>query len=296
MADDVNGTDSSIRPPRWAETLMRAVLRPDEAEAESGDLLEAYRDSIYPDRGHRRANLWYALQVAGYVARSHPRDWSPRLTSTLFLLGIGLPVGTIVIAFGGGTILLLTLLASVGALFSAPVLWLGGKRRSAGKILAIWGAYVAFYVAVSTAVSLIQRLPHQHPVDVGQEVCADAGCFAVEEVDKSAAGSQKIYTLWWRLTNRDKEQQRRFPGKGLELYMFDERGRKFGLPATENQDPLDVTMRAGETVRQAITFHVPADARELFLTARYRPFTFQSLLPGDLSLLPRPHAKMIRIQ
>ena len=79
---------------------MRAVLGPDEAEAESGDLLEAYRDSVYPDRGHRRANLWYALQVAGYVARSHPRDWSPRLTSTLFLLGLGLPLGAVVIAFG----------------------------------------------------------------------------------------------------------------------------------------------------------------------------------------------------
>jgi hypothetical protein len=105
-----------------------------------------------------------------------------------------------------------------------------------------------------------------------------------------------IYTVSWHLSSRDTEGQRRFPGKGLELYLFDERGRKFVLAGAADQDPLDVLLRAGETVHQGITFHVPADARQLFLTARYRPFTFQSLLPGDLSLLPRPHAKMIRIQ
>lgn len=296
MRDDVNGTDCP-GPPQWAEALMRAVLRADDAETECGDLLEAYRDSIYPNRGHRRANLWYALQVAAYVARSNPRDWSRRLTSTVFLLGLGLPLGAVVVAFGGGTILLLTLFGSVAALVFALILGLGGKRRTAWKILATLSSYISFYIAVSTAVSLIQRIPHEHPLDIGQEVCADAGCFAVDKVEKSTAGSsENVYTLWWHLSSRDKEGERRFPGKGLELYMFDERGRKFGLSAADRKDPLDVTLHAGETVHQAMRFHVPADASQLFLTARYRPFTFQSLLPGDLSLLPRPHAKMIRIQ
>jgi hypothetical protein len=45
-------------------------LRADEAETETGDLLEAYRDSIYPNRGRRRANFWYVRQVAGYVLRA----------------------------------------------------------------------------------------------------------------------------------------------------------------------------------------------------------------------------------
>ena len=124
----------------------------------------------------------------------------------------------------------------------------------------------------------------------------DAGCFAVDKVDKTAVGSETIYELSWHLSSRDAEGERRFPGKGLELYMFDERGRKFALSTADNQDPLDVTLRAGETLHQTMRFSIPADARELYLTARYRPFTFQSLLPGDLSVLPRPHAKMIRIQ
>jgi hypothetical protein len=86
-----------------------------------------------------------------------------------------------------------------------------------------------------------------------------------------------------------------FPGKGLEFYLLDERGRKFALPVNANPDPLDVTIPAGETVRQAMTFQVPADARELYLTAKYRPFTYQSFLPGELSLVPHRPGKMIRI-
>jgi hypothetical protein len=66
------------RPPRWADALLRLFLSPEEAETESGDLLEAYRDSIHPLRGRRRANLWYVRQVAGYILRARvlqPQFW-----------------------------------------------------------------------------------------------------------------------------------------------------------------------------------------------------------------------------
>lgn len=274
---------------------MHAVLKADVAGAECGDLLEAYRDTIYPNRGRRRADLWYVLQVAGYVARSHPSDWSSRLTSTLWLLVFGLPFGVVAIAFGGGIILLLTLFGSVVTLLAAPVLWLSGRRRSGRKTLAFLGAYLSLYLTVSTVLALLQS-NLANPIAIGQEVCADAGCFAVDKVDKSAANSENVYTLFWHLSSRDKETPRRFPGKGLDVYMFDEHGRKFGLTATDNRNPLDLMLPPGGTVHQTSRFQVPADAHELFLTARYRPFTFQSLLPGELSLVPRPDAKMIRIQ
>jgi hypothetical protein len=56
-------------PPRWAETLLRAFLRPRDVDCVSGDLLEEYRDSVYPRSGRRRADLWYGGQVLGFVAR-----------------------------------------------------------------------------------------------------------------------------------------------------------------------------------------------------------------------------------
>jgi hypothetical protein len=72
------GRDDLIRPPQWAEPLLRTCLSPEEAETESGDLLEAYRDSIYPTRGRWRADFWYVRQVAGYLLRARGmelRNW-----------------------------------------------------------------------------------------------------------------------------------------------------------------------------------------------------------------------------
>jgi hypothetical protein len=73
MADDMNPSHALVRPPQRAEAILRMFLRPDEAETESGDLLEAYRDSIYRDRGRWRADLWYMRQVAGYILRASAR-------------------------------------------------------------------------------------------------------------------------------------------------------------------------------------------------------------------------------
>jgi hypothetical protein len=50
--------------------LLRIFLPPDIAETESGDLIEAYRDSIYPQFGPFRADLWFVCQVAGYILRT----------------------------------------------------------------------------------------------------------------------------------------------------------------------------------------------------------------------------------
>src|SRR5688572_26683602 len=86
------GRDEIGRPPRWADALLGTFLNPQEAETESGDLLEAYRDSIYPTRGRWRADLWYVRQVAGYLLRARGmelRNWT--------LAGLVLCVLTIVV-------------------------------------------------------------------------------------------------------------------------------------------------------------------------------------------------------
>jgi hypothetical protein len=215
-----------------------------------------------------------------------------RLALAALVLGFGL---FFVIA-GGGIALLATLFGTAVALLSAPVLWLLGKRRRAGTLLAGWATYLVFYVVVSTAMAVAPMLRTPQQRFVGEEVCADSGCFAVDKIDRTTVGPENAYTLFWHLASTDRQMTKHFPGKGLELYLFDDRGRTFRLPDNANQNPLDITLPAGATVRQSMTFHVPADARELFLTAKYRPYTFQSLLPGTLSLVPLPSARMIRIQ
>jgi uncharacterized protein (TIGR03435 family) len=87
------GGDEIGHPPRWAEALLRTFLNPEEAETQSGDLLEAYRDSILPGRGRRGADLWFLRQVAGYILRARgtqTRNW--------VLAGVALSVLTVVVS------------------------------------------------------------------------------------------------------------------------------------------------------------------------------------------------------
>ena len=74
-------TDSRPHPPEWAEALLRISLKQSDREAVSGDLLEEYRESAIPGSGSRRADVWYVLQVAGFVWRATwfwaVRRWSP---------------------------------------------------------------------------------------------------------------------------------------------------------------------------------------------------------------------------
>jgi hypothetical protein len=195
----------------------------------------------------------------------------------------------------GGLVLLLSLVVSAATLVALPVLWLTGKRRRAGELLTAWGVYWAIYLTIATGITLAGAAREPN-LTIGEEICADSGCFAVEKVDVAASAPDTSYTLYWHLSSNDQQLTKRFPGKGLELYIFDERGRKFGLPDNANLNPLDVTLPPGGTVRQSVTFRVSSDARQLFLTAKYRPFTFQSLLPGELSLVPHRHGRMIRIR
>jgi hypothetical protein len=59
---------STTLPPRWAESLLRMLLPPEDRDSVSGDLLEEYRESIVPALGGG-ADGWYVRQVASYVLR-----------------------------------------------------------------------------------------------------------------------------------------------------------------------------------------------------------------------------------
>ena len=194
----------------------------------------------------------------------------------------------------GPIVLLLTIGALVLTLIILPILLLTGRRQRASRLLIAWGIYLPAYVMISTGITMASA-DKEPNFPIGKEICADAGCFAVDKIDRSTVSSETTYTVYWHLSSNDKQMAKHFPGKGLELYMFDNRGRKFGLTGNANPDPLDVTIPAGGTVSQSMTFRVPSDANELYLTAKYRPFTFQSMLPGELSLLPHGPGKMIRI-
>lgn len=61
---------SNPAPPEWAERVLHAFLSQRAFESVSGDLLEEYRDTVFPARGRRGADAWYLSQVIGYAWRS----------------------------------------------------------------------------------------------------------------------------------------------------------------------------------------------------------------------------------
>ena len=52
----------NVRPPFWAEAVLRVLLAPRDFETVSGDLLEGFRANVYPARGSCGANVWYVRQ------------------------------------------------------------------------------------------------------------------------------------------------------------------------------------------------------------------------------------------
>jgi hypothetical protein len=62
-----NRSSTSENPPRWADALLRMLVRCDDIETVSGDLLEEYRETVRPALGGRRANVWYVAQVLGFI-------------------------------------------------------------------------------------------------------------------------------------------------------------------------------------------------------------------------------------
>jgi hypothetical protein len=61
--------DVMTRPPRWADAMLRLLLRPEDRESVSGDLLEEYREAIVPALGPG-ARWWYLRQVGWFLLRA----------------------------------------------------------------------------------------------------------------------------------------------------------------------------------------------------------------------------------
>jgi hypothetical protein len=74
---------SNAQPPWWAEAILRLLLKPEDRESVSGDLLEEYRETIVPARGSA-ADRWYMRQVASFLARAS-RAWGALLGASLVI-------------------------------------------------------------------------------------------------------------------------------------------------------------------------------------------------------------------
>jgi hypothetical protein len=143
---------ADVRPPPWAEALLRRVLDRQDADCVSGDLLEEYRDAIRPVKGQRRADWWYITQVAGFVSRD-ARVWA-LLFGAAFVARTALdwlaPPRDFHLRANISTTLGIVLLAGAGAR--------GGWRTGSvvtGAIAAIATAAIAAVISLAGAAALL---------------------------------------------------------------------------------------------------------------------------------------------
>lgn len=79
-------------PPRWAEVILEAMLATDDRLTIAGDLREEYTETILPDIGRWRADLWYFRHAASLVPQCIIRESGMRrllLLSSVFNLVCG---------------------------------------------------------------------------------------------------------------------------------------------------------------------------------------------------------------
>lgn len=185
---DSDHSSAFIRPPRWAEALLHVLLPPDEAETVSGDLIEEYRETVYPSRGRSRANLWFVRQVSDFAWRGNliwgvllalaflvhptvmlgiwqPRGWPPRpswqpngqvlelavIVITVFLLAArsGWRTGHM----RSGTIVAVSIGAVGGIMYFAGSIFEMAFRRGVGDVFqSVRQLLFVLYVTLSLAV------------------------------------------------------------------------------------------------------------------------------------------------
>jgi hypothetical protein len=121
--------------------LLHLLLPPDEAETVSGDLIEEYRETVYPSCGRWRADLWFVRQVSGF-AWSGSLMWGMALalaflTHPTVRLGIWQPGGGPRPAWQpNGQVLELVVIAITVSLLAGRSAWRMGHVRS-GMIVAV---------------------------------------------------------------------------------------------------------------------------------------------------------------
>lgn len=164
--------DPSTLPPRWAESLLRTMLRPQDRDSISGDLLEEFRESIIPAHG-AGANAWYIRQVGGYVLRE-TWIWST-LVASIFI-GRGLVDTLAPIHYTPGVIATRSAIMSWAliATFVLCTAWHAWRTRRIGSAMLLVAVAAVAGGILTTAGSLVS-LAIWHDPDTLRAIATSGG-------------------------------------------------------------------------------------------------------------------------
>ena len=157
-------------------------------------------------------------------------------------------------------IFLAAVLTSVITLITAAISALRGRGIKALRILRIYGACVAVYLAISLSVAYLKP---QRVFSIADSWCMDDWCLQVERVDSAPLGSKVSYSIKLRIYSTARRVSQR--ANGAWIYLIDEQGRRYLPNPDPSAIPLTVELGPLQSVNTSRVFEVPADARKLGL-------------------------------
>ncbi len=172
-------TDTHANPPRVAQALLRALVRPSESECIPGDLLEEYREVRRPTLGRPGADRWYIRQVLSVLWRV---TWPPVVAIVaLRILSFPIPGGwnPSVVPAPGLSLLDALILAWAGYSGTQRTGRIGTGLIAAG-VTSLSGVAVFFvYVAVMTPGYLLAPIETPFIIVIASILLAMAVAFGI---------------------------------------------------------------------------------------------------------------------
>jgi uncharacterized SAM-binding protein YcdF (DUF218 family) len=152
-------------------------------------------------------------------------------------------------------VLIISVLLSLVTLLIALGLSIARRWRSARRLLAGWGIYIAAYLTVVIVVSWL--LPPRR-IRPDEDVCFDDWCIAVEHIEHGTApGSSATCRIPFRLTSRARRRPQR--EHNLHVYLLDAHGERLEATVPNGEPAFDTLLVPGETVRTIREFDLPLD-------------------------------------
>jgi len=154
-------------------------------------------------------------------------------------------------------------LVSVATLLTAAAAAISRRRARALGILKTWATGFVAYMAVVATVSL--ALPRR-VLRVGDPLCNDDWCIAVESVHQEPAAGGTAYRVGLRIFSRARRVWQR--ERGVSIYLTDAEEHRYDPRPSPADVPFDVVLGPQQSVAAERIFDTPPGLREPGLVIR----------------------------
>jgi hypothetical protein len=158
-------------------------------------------------------------------------------------------------------LVILLFFTAVGTVIAAAVLAARGRWARALGLLRGLALCTVVYVGIVYAATALSK---EAVLRIGDPVCDDDWCIAVENAVRTPMSGVARYDVTLRIFSRARRVAQREMG-AKDVYLVDAQWRRYDPVRTGAEVPLNTLLQAGESVTTNRRFEVPADARRIGL-------------------------------